>query len=311
MSGESRRVLPVVEELHPSELRRACQLAEAIKKKFGSKRAAVEATKGIGKELGLSEAIAQKLYAYLSSFLTEAEEKPEDEPKADPKAAPKKDRQIEDGEEKGEKEEPEKEEPEDNLENPAPVLVAPVAPGSIVDEDGEDDDDDDDDEEGKNTQTDVPSDASQIGDMARLALAPSSLNTGRNCTESWKSPKMICLESTTGSAVTGSSGVGILDVGAYGGYLEKALPYLFAATLSRMDEDSKAKFVQLYRKFIESNDISELTEVAGKLADTVEWADASQEGAELTKTLRFFSEMMNVMKGSIDMTKRAVQTSGV
>jgi hypothetical protein len=145
-----------------------------------------------------------------------------------------------------------------------------------------------------------------LAEAQRLALMPSHLFKMK---ESRKPPIGILFEQTVsggGTGVMGAPGVGMLDVFSYGGYLEKALPYLLQATMSRFDDDDRKKFTNLYNKIAETNDISELVELAGKLADTVEYGDATQEGAELVKTFRFMSDFLNMAKGSVDYAKKAI-----
>jgi DNA-binding transcriptional regulator YhcF (GntR family) len=156
-----------------------------------------------------------------------------------------------------------------------------------------------------------------MGDLLKLALSPSKF---MGEAKRIPPPKGILIEATSSggagstaspSGVVGAPGVGLLDVFSYGGYLEKTLPYLVAHTVSRMNEDDRAKFVNAFRKFVETNDIVQLTRLAGNLADIVEWGDATQEGAELVKTFRFLSDFLNMMRASVDYTKKAIQTSAV
>jgi len=149
-------------------------------------------------------------------------------------------------------------------------------------------------------------DKKAMGEMLRLSLAPAGKQFGARTTESRRMPKAIQLsEATTGAGVTGARDTGVLDVFSYGGYLERALPYLISASMSRMEDEDKDKFVNIYKKFTETNDIVEMTKLSGGMADVIEWADATQEGAELVKNLRFMSDFLNVLRGSVDFTKKA------
>jgi hypothetical protein len=175
-------------------------------------------------------------------------------------------------------------------------------PEGKKDEEEDEEEEDDEEEEGKK---DEENDA--LGELLRLALAPSGKQWGSGTVTERKVPKFIAIlkEETTGAGVGGARDTGVLDVFSFGGYLERALPYLISASMSRFEEGDKAKFVNLYRKFTETNDITEMTKLAGALADVVEWGDATQEGAELVKNLRFMSDFMNVLRGSVDYSKKA------
>ena len=142
-----------------------------------------------------------------------------------------------------------------------------------------------------------------LSEMRSLAVGP--LRLGRYVRQE-KPPVAVLIESTTSPGVQGAPDVGVLDVGSYGGYLDRTLPYLIHSTLSRMDERDKGRFAAFYHQFVETNDIVRLTELSGRMADVVEYADATQEGAELVKTFRFMSDFLNMMRSSVDYTKKSM-----
>jgi len=223
-------------------------------------------------------------------------EAPEEVPAEEPAEAPEKDGDEED----------EEEVPAEKADEPKADKDDDKEPKKD-EQDDEDDDDEDDDEEGDEDEGKKNETNDALGELLRLALAPSGKQWGSGTVTERRAPKFIAIlkEETTGAGVGGARDTGVLDVFSYGGYLERALPYLIAASMSRFEEDDKAKFVNIYRKFTETNDITEMTKLAGALADVVEWGDATQEGAELVKNLRFMSDFMNVLRGSVDYSKKA------
>jgi hypothetical protein len=229
----------------------------------------------------------------------EPEKKDDDEddaPKKDEPEAKKGDddegKKDEDDDEKKDKEEPEaekkdKDDAKDECGEEEPVVAEPK----------------DDDETKKDAEDE--SNATSMQELLRLALGATRMQKGSQMAETRRAPKAILIgEATSGTG--GAPAVGVLDVFSYGSYLEKTLPYLVAATTSRMSEEDKVKFVNVFRKFVETNDLVQLTSLAGKLADSVEYCDATQEGAELTKTFRFLGDFLNMMRASVDYTKKAL-----
>lgn len=243
----------------------------------------------------------------------------------------KKDEEEEEGEEEeGKKDGEEEEGKKDEGEEEEGKKDGEEEEGKKDDEEEEEDDEDDEEEEGKKKDavaapaapSAVPSlpvaapiatpmgedkaDSKVMRELLRLSLSPSSKQFGARTTAPRVMPKAIQLsESTASAGVTGARDTGVLDVFSYGGYLERALPYLISASMSRMEDQDKEKFVNIYRKFTETNDIVEMTKLSGGMADVIEWADATQEGAELVKNLRFMSDFLNVLRGSVDFTKKA------
>ncbi len=276
------------EELLPAEVEEAVKVCSGLAEEHGIEEAAKRTAQKLGRRSQMPEGLIDKLEVYLGKVMKEAVDTtvtappPGSVPTA---AAP-----------------------------AAPAPAAPAAPAAEKPEEPEDpekkkDPEEDEEEPEKETETE-----SFMGEMSRLALMPSKLRMGENGYERVEPPKAVLIErkplhesTVTGAAgVTGTPGVGVLDVFSYGGYLEKTLPYLVSATVSRMEGDDRSKFVSVFRKFVETNDLVQLVALSGRLADMVEWGDASQEGAELVKSFRFMSDFLNMMRASVDYTKKAL-----
>lgn len=322
------------EELLPVEIEEAIQIASVLREEFGLEEAAKRAAKQMGKKKGMPEGIVANLERFLGKVMREDFEQKSVPTTMAPKAPEKEIKPPE-----GPKKEPEKEKRDEQKMTPAArefiskkirILRREGYPqkqaiaiahkmardaGYDVPEPAEEGERYYDVEEPGKDPVDEPlkvEDEAILGDLRRLSLMPSKF---QGESKSLPPPKAILIEaiSSGGSGSTvapagviGAPGVGVLDVFSYGGYLEKTLPYLIAATVSRMDEDDRSKFVNAFRKFVETNDIVQLTRLAGDLADIVEWGDATQEGAELVKTFRFLSDFLNMMRASVDYTKKAL-----
>lgn len=318
--------LEAPEELLPAEIEEAVRVAERLCGEFGLEEASKRAAKEMGEKKGMPESVVADLERFLRRAMQETLGQ-ETAPAPVTSKVPGKEIKPTD-------EKPEKKVPETTKEEISPearefisrkirILRREGYPqkqavaiayrmardaGYKVPEPSEGYDAD-----GSECPEDEPSKVSEeiLGYIRRLALMPSRFMGESKVPP----PKAVLIEASTSggggsgvapSGVSGAPGVGILDVFSYGGYLEKTLPYLIASTVSRMDEEDRVKFVNTFRKFVETNDIVHLTRLAGNLADIVEWGDASQEGAELVKTFRFLSDFLNMMKASVDYTKKAI-----
>ena len=305
------------QELLPGEVTEAFEIAERLVKEYGISEAAKTAASRMGKKLKMPEGVVANLEKFLGLVMSECMENGGFSATAAP-VSPEKKAEIEKAKKKPEHDDEKPEDPEEKKRKEAEAAkkVAEHCGGDHPEPHAEPEPEkkpEDDEPEKKKEPEDDGGMGESRGDMLRMALGPSKLKLmGATKLESLRAPKAIFIESSTSGGgigaqgVNGAPGVGMLDVFSYGGYLERALPYLLQATLSRMEEQDKANFLDVYHRFIGTDDMGQLTELAGKLADVVEYGDATQEGTELVKNLRFMGDFLNMMRSSVDFTKKAL-----
>lgn len=304
------------EELLPGEVAEAFEIAERLVREYGINEAAKTAASRMGKKLKMPEGVVANLEKFLGLVMSECQENGGFSATAAP-LSPEKKAEIEKAKKKPEHDD-DTDDPEEKKRKEAEAAkkVAEHCGGDHPEPHAEPEPEkkpEDEEPEKKKEPEDDGGMGESRGNMLRMALGPSKLKLlGATKLESLRAPKGIVLESSTtgggigGQGVNGAPGVGMLDVFSYGGYLERALPYLLQATLSRMEEKDKADFLDVYHRFIGTDDMGQLTELSGKLADVVEYGDATQEGTELVKNLRFMGDFLNMMRSSVDFTKKAL-----